>query len=157
MHACLNIADTEGIVLHRDLGSRFTSQVFENHLASRGILHSFSRKGNPYDNACIESFHSVLKKEEIYRHTYQDSMEARRAIFEYIVRLVTLHPNKRRMRNSKNYRIFQLLLSKVLTQVRISSLVRDTNILKHTCGSLLEVKKKVLSDKILKYLLLNRV
>ena len=35
-------------------------------------------------NACIESFHSVLKKEEIYLHTYQDSKEARRAIFEYI-------------------------------------------------------------------------
>ena len=32
----------------------------------------------------IESFHSVLKKEEIYLHTYQDSREARRAIFEYI-------------------------------------------------------------------------
>jgi transposase len=26
----------------------------------------------------------VLKKEEIYLHTYQDSAEARRAIFEYI-------------------------------------------------------------------------
>ena len=35
-------------------------------------------------NACIESFHSVMKKEEIYLHTYQDSQEARRAIFEYI-------------------------------------------------------------------------
>lgn len=30
------------------------------------------------------SFHSVLKKEEIYLHTYQDTKEARRAIFEYI-------------------------------------------------------------------------
>lgn len=35
-------------------------------------------------NAGIESFHSVLKKKEIYLHTYQDSKEARRAIFEYI-------------------------------------------------------------------------
>ena len=35
-------------------------------------------------NACIESFHSVLKKEEIYLHTYQDFKEARRAVFEYI-------------------------------------------------------------------------
>ena len=26
----------------------------------------------------------MLKKEEIYLHTYQDSAEARRAIFEYI-------------------------------------------------------------------------
>ena len=83
-NACLNVADTEGIILHSDLGSQYTGREFENYLASRGILHSFSRKGNPYDNACIESFHSVLKKEEIYLHDYQDSTEARRAIFEYI-------------------------------------------------------------------------
>ena len=42
------------------------------------------RKGNPYDNACIESFHSVMKKEEIYLHTYQDFEECRKALFEYI-------------------------------------------------------------------------
>ncbi|WP_276510648.1 integrase core domain-containing protein [Enterocloster clostridioformis] len=48
------------------------------------MLHSFSRKGYPYDNACIESFHSVMKKEDIYLHTYQDFREARRAILEYI-------------------------------------------------------------------------
>ena len=83
-NACLNARETKGILLHSDLGSQYTSQSFEKFLNSRGILHSFSRKGNPYDNACIESFHSVLKKEEIYLHTYQDSKEARRAIFEYI-------------------------------------------------------------------------
>ena len=65
-NACLNVKDTSGIILHSDLGSQYTSLAFEGYLAERGILHSFSRKGNPYDNACIESFHSVLKKEEIY-------------------------------------------------------------------------------------------
>ncbi len=83
-NACLNVKGTEGILLHNDLGSQYTSQSFEKYLDSKGIQHSFSRKGNPYDNACIESFHSVLKKKEIYLHTYQDSKEARRAIFEYI-------------------------------------------------------------------------
>ena len=83
-NACLNVRDTKGILLHSDLGSQYTGQTFEGCLAREEILHSFSRKGNPYDNACIESFHSVLKKEEIYLHTYQDSKEARRAIFEYI-------------------------------------------------------------------------
>ena len=83
-NACLNVRDTQGIILHSDLGSQYTSQVFEGYLSNHGMRHSFSRKGNPYDNACIESFHSVLKKEEIYLHTYQDSREARRAIFEYI-------------------------------------------------------------------------
>lgn len=28
-------------------------------------MQSFSQKGYPYDNVCIESFHSILKKEEI--------------------------------------------------------------------------------------------
>ena len=83
-NACLNVKDTQGIILHSDLGSQYTSLVFESCLINYRILHSFSRKGNPYDNACIESFHSVLKKEEIYFHTYQDSREARKAIFEYI-------------------------------------------------------------------------
>ncbi|WP_445678001.1 hypothetical protein [Psychrobacillus sp. FSL K6-1415] len=26
-----------------------------------------SRKGDPYDNACIESFHATIKKELIYQ------------------------------------------------------------------------------------------
>ena len=82
--ACLNGQDTKGIILHSDLGSQYTSQAFEDCLGRKGIQHSFSRKGNPYDNACTESFHSVLKKKEIYLHAYQDSKEAHRVIFEYI-------------------------------------------------------------------------
>ena len=74
-NACLNVKKTQGILVHSDLGSQYTSQAFERYLNSRGMIHSFSRKGNPYDNACIESFHSVLKKEEIHLHTYQDSKE----------------------------------------------------------------------------------
>lgn len=58
-NACLNVKDTKGIILHSDLGSQYTSQMFEDYLSNRGLVHSFSRKGNPYDNACIESFHSV--------------------------------------------------------------------------------------------------
>ena len=90
-NACLNVADTEGIILHSDLGSQYTSMAFEGYLYGKGMRHSFSRKGNPYDNACIESFHSVLKKEEIYLHTYRDFKEARRAIFEYIEGLSLIH------------------------------------------------------------------
>ena len=83
-NACLNVQDTKGIILHSDLGTQYTSRLFENYIDKKNMIHSFSRKGNPYDNACIESFHSVLKKEEIYRHTYKDFNEASLAIFEYI-------------------------------------------------------------------------
>ena len=83
-NATLNVDNTEGIILHSDLGSQYTSEVFENYLIEKGIKHSFSRKGNPYDNACIESFHSIMKKEEIYLNIYKDFNEANTAIFEYI-------------------------------------------------------------------------
>lgn len=98
-NACLNVSETKGIILHSDLGSQYTSQLFENYLAKNEILHSFSRKGNPYDNACIESFHSVLKKEEIYLHVYQDFNDANRAIFEYIESWY----NRKRIHSSLNY------------------------------------------------------
>lgn len=83
-NAVLNVKDTDGIILHSDLGSQYTSQLFEDYMAEHKFQHSFSRKGNPYDNACIESFHAVMKKEEIYLHEYQDFEEAKTAIFEYI-------------------------------------------------------------------------
>lgn len=83
-NACLNVTDTTGIILHSDLGSQYTSLQFEQYLTSMGIRHSFSRKGCPYDNACIESFHSVLKKEEVNLHHYYDFKEAYSSIFEYI-------------------------------------------------------------------------
>lgn len=83
-NACLNIPDTTGTVLHSDLGSQYTSEDFEKYLQNQGMIHSFSRKGNPYDNACIESFHSVLKKEEVYITTYYTFEEAKSALFEYI-------------------------------------------------------------------------
>ena len=83
-NAALNTPNLNGIILHSDLGSQYTSDLFENYLTENGIKHSFSRKGNPYDNACIESFHSVMKKEEIYLNSYKDFNEANKAIFEYI-------------------------------------------------------------------------
>lgn len=83
-NVCLNVKDSRWIILHSDMGSQNTSQEFESFINSRGMVHSFSRKGNLYDNACIESFHSVLKKEEIHLHTYQDSRTADKSIFEYI-------------------------------------------------------------------------
>lgn len=109
-NACLNVKNTEGIILHSDLGSQYTSELFETYLKEKKIKHSFSRKGNPYDNACIESFHSVLKKEEIYLHTYHDFEEARRAIFEYIESWY----NRKRIHSALDYKTPQQVEDEVL-------------------------------------------
>ena len=74
----------DGLILHSDLGSQYTSYEFGKYVKDHKLIHSFSSKGNPYDNACIESFHSVLKKEEVNLVQYFDFDAARLAVFEYI-------------------------------------------------------------------------
>lgn len=53
-------------IVHSDMGSQYTSMIFENQLQNEKIKHSYSLKGHPYDNGPIEAFHSVLKREFIY-------------------------------------------------------------------------------------------
>ena len=73
-----------GLILHTDLGSQYTSEDFQKRLNQYEMVPSFSRKGCPYDNACIESFHATLKKEEVYRTRYDGFETARIALFKYI-------------------------------------------------------------------------
>jgi transposase InsO family protein len=86
--ALANACDTQqpkhGLILHTDLGTQYTSDAFEQYVKSKGIIQSFSRKGCPYDNACIESFHAILKKEEVNHVNYQDFQSAKRALFQFI-------------------------------------------------------------------------
>ncbi|WP_028274821.1 IS3 family transposase, partial [Atopococcus tabaci] len=49
-----------------------------------GAAGSMSRKGNPYDNACMESFFATLKKELVYRRRFQTKAEAIRTVNWYI-------------------------------------------------------------------------
>ena len=43
-----------------------------------------SRRGNCWDNACVESFFGTLKRELIYERQYRTRDEAIPDIFEYI-------------------------------------------------------------------------
>ncbi|QKE73675.1 transposase [Arthrobacter citreus] len=43
-----------------------------------------NKKGDPYDNACIESFHATLKKDLIYRRRFKTRSEAIKSINYYI-------------------------------------------------------------------------
>ena len=45
---------------------------------------SYSKKAYPWDNACFESFHSLLKREWINRFKITDYNHAYKLIFKYI-------------------------------------------------------------------------
>lgn len=72
------------VIFHSDLGSQYTSSAFIEKLKKYEIIQSHSRKGCPYDNACVESFNSILKKELVNHMRYYDFYSARLSIFEFI-------------------------------------------------------------------------
>ncbi len=71
-------------IFHSDRGSQYTSNDYEELLTTLKIKHSYSKKGYPYDNASIESFNAILKKEEVNVNNYETFNEARLSIFEFI-------------------------------------------------------------------------
>lgn len=74
----------EGVLHHSDRGSQYASNDYQKLLKTYKMKGSMSRKGNCYDNACIESFHSVIKKELVYLEKFKTREQARKRIFEYI-------------------------------------------------------------------------
>ena len=51
---------TSPLVFHSDRGIQFVSQAFQK--VTEGMINSYSKKAYPWDNACIESFHSRSPK-----------------------------------------------------------------------------------------------
>lgn len=56
----------KNVTLHSDRGIHFSCNRYKKKIKEYGIIGSHSRKGNCWDNACIESFFSILKSESIY-------------------------------------------------------------------------------------------
>ena len=82
--AIYNRGLSEDGIFHSDRGSQYTSNEYEAMLSKLKIRHSYSKKGYPYDNASMESFNAILKKEEVNVNSYKTFKEAKRAIFEFI-------------------------------------------------------------------------
>jgi putative transposase len=73
-----------GLIHHSDRGSQYASIDYRKKLVEHKMIASMSRKGNCYDNACIESFHSILKKELVYRTKFKTKQQAHDEMFRYI-------------------------------------------------------------------------
>ena len=72
------------LIHHSDQGSQYTSDDFRDELEKYGIQCSMSARGNCYDNAVVESFFGLLKRERVNRRRYRTRDEARADIFDYI-------------------------------------------------------------------------
>ena len=47
------------VIIHSDRGIQFTGELYKEN--NRKMKRSYSKKACPWDNACIESFHSLIK------------------------------------------------------------------------------------------------
>ena len=87
-----------GLIVHTDRGSQFAGS-FQSLLRKHQFIASVSRKGNPYDNALMESFFRTLKRELINGTTFEDFEHAKLEVFKYI----ELYYNTKRLHSALGY------------------------------------------------------
>jgi transposase InsO family protein len=72
------------LIHHSDRGAQYTSDDFRDVLDDNEITCSMSARGNCFDNAAVESFFGLLKREWVNRVRYRTRDEARADIFDYL-------------------------------------------------------------------------
>ncbi len=88
------------LIHHSDQGVQYASIAYTDCLKEHNIRISMSRKGNPYDNAFVESFIKTLKYEEVYLKEYESFPDAHSNINQFIKEVY----NKKRLHSSLGYR-----------------------------------------------------
>ena len=75
---------TDGLALHSDQGSQYTSQAYFDLVQSYHIQPSMSSPGCPYDNSAMENFFGNLKTECLHRMNFSCKAEVEQAVAEYV-------------------------------------------------------------------------
>jgi len=82
--AIKNRRPKEGLIAHSDRGSQYCSNDYKKLLKKYKMQSSMSKKGDPYDNACAETFFHSFKVEWIYDNKFVGYEDLRVSIIEYI-------------------------------------------------------------------------
>lgn len=88
-----------GCIHHSDRGVQYACDEYVKTLEEAGLRISMSLKGNPYDNAKMESFFKTLKQEEVYIYEYRTFQEAKERI-AYFLEIVY---NQKRLHSALGY------------------------------------------------------
>ena len=105
------------LIMHTDRGSQYVSVDYIQ--ATTNMQRSYSKKAYPWDNACIESFHALIKREWLNRFKIFDYNHAYKLVFQYIetfyntVRIHShcgyLSPNEYEMKYYKELKEMELI------------------------------------------------
>ncbi len=94
----LTEAATDEVLAHSDRGVQYADAAIRRFHERNGMKQSTSRKGKCWDNACVESFFSTLKR-ELEDRVFSTREEARAVLFEYI----EIWYNRQRRHSSLEY------------------------------------------------------
>jgi len=75
---------TDGLILHSDQGTQYTSHAYHVLVSEYNITPSMSRRGNCWDNAPMENFFGHLKEEYLRRFKQTTFKDTEQLIDEYI-------------------------------------------------------------------------
>ena len=106
-----------GCIHHSDRGVQYACKDYVSFLKERGFKISMSRKGNPYDNAAMESFMKTLKYNEVYLKNYDTLADVLRHLPYFIEEVY----NKKRLHSSLGYLTPQEFEVKLKKQEEIRS------------------------------------
>lgn len=88
-----------GVIHHTDRGVQYMSDEYTAALKRHGFQISCSAKGNPYDNAFVESFMKTLKRDEVYLKKYRTYL----GVIENLPRFIEEVYNKKRLHSGLDY------------------------------------------------------
>jgi len=77
-------APKAGCIFHSDQGIEYAAHEYRDMVEEAGLTRSMSRKGNPIDNATVESFFHTMKAELVQRHLFDNEIEAVAQMVQYI-------------------------------------------------------------------------
>jgi len=100
-----------GIIHHSDRGVQYASEAYVSLLIENKFIISMSNRGNPYDNAFLESLMKTLKHDEIHLKEYETATD----VLENLPKFIKDVYNKKRLHSGIDYMAPEEFEKKLLT------------------------------------------